>query len=56
MSLRQKTDIIVDALHKLGYRSIRELRIDNPVSELTNVYLNGDYFGIYDFTRRTFVD
>ena len=56
MESKNKTEEIMNALRALGYTKIRELRIDNPFSELTNVYLNGEYFGIYDFTRGTFVD
>lgn len=53
---KNRTEEIMEALKALGYKKIRELRIDNPSSELTNVYLNGEYFGVYDFRRGTFVD
>lgn len=56
MEIKDKTAVVVKALRALGYTKIRELRIDNPFSELTNVYLNGEYFGVYDFTRGTFIE
>lgn len=56
MCLSEKSDIVMQALHDLGYRKIRSLRIDNIFSEISNVYVNDEYFGIYDFTRRTFID
>ena len=56
MSFSEKSDIIMQALHDLGYKNPRDVRIDNMFSELTNVYVNDEYFGVFDFTRRTFID
>lgn len=56
MSVKEKTAAIEAALEDLGYEDIRELRIDCPADSRANVYLNGEYFGVYDFTRRAFVD
>ena len=56
MSLNEKSDIIMQALHNLGYEHPRDVRIDNIFSEITNVYVNDEYFGIFDFTRWTFID
>ena len=44
------------ALEKLGYRRIRELQITCPTQSRANVYLNDEYFGVFDFERNTFVD
>ena len=44
------------ALEKLGYRRIRELQITCPTQNRANVYLNDEYFGVFDFERNTFVD
>ncbi|MBP1544357.1 MAG: hypothetical protein J6A16_09700 [Oscillospiraceae bacterium] len=56
MCLNEKSDIIMQALRNLGYDKVRNVRIDNIFSEITNVYVNDEYFGVYDFTRRTFID
>lgn len=56
MTQSKKTEIIMQALEALGYTKIRELQIDSPAHDRANVYLNGEYFGVYDFVRRTFVD
>ena len=56
MSLNEKADIIIQALRNLGYAPQKNVRIDNVCSELTNVYVNDEYFGVFDFTRRTFID
>ena len=45
---------ITNALHKLGERSHNvdiKSRGGNAV-----VYVNKEYYGVYDFTRKTFVD
>lgn len=56
MSMNEKTAVIETALESLGYRNVRELRITCPTEQRANVFLNGEYFGIYDFGRGTFVD
>lgn len=56
MSMNQKTAAVTDALEKLGYRRIRELQITCPTQNRANVYLNDEYFGVFDFERNTFVD
>lgn len=56
MSMNEKTAAIEAALEKLGYHKIRELQITCPAQSRANVYLNGEYFGVFDFARNTFVD
>lgn len=56
MSMNEKSDIIMQALRGLGYGSPKNVRIDNICSEITNVYVDDEYFGIFDFTRMTFID
>ncbi|MBQ8171800.1 MAG: hypothetical protein IJZ95_07435 [Oscillospiraceae bacterium] len=56
MTLNEKADIIMQALRNLGYENPKNVRIDNVCSEITNVYIDDEYFGIFDFTRRTFID
>lgn len=56
MSFNEKSEIIMQALRNLGYKKVRNVRIDNIFSEISNVYVDDEYFGIYDFTRRTFID
>lgn len=56
MSMNEKTAAIEAALEKLGYHRIRELQITCPTQSRANVYLNDEYFGVFDFLRNTFVD
>ena len=43
-------------MESLGYDNVRELRITCPTERRANVFLNGEYIGVYDFGRGTFVD
>ncbi len=56
MSMNEKTAAVITALENLGYHKMRELRITCPTEHRANVFLNGEYFGVYDFGRGTFVD
>lgn len=56
MSMNEKTAAIEATLEKLGYHRIRELRITCSTQSRANVYLNDEYFGVFDFERNTFVD
>ena len=56
MSMNKMTAAVTAALEKLGYRRIRELQITCPTQSRANVYLNDEYFGVFDFERNTFVD
>lgn len=56
MSMTERTAAVTAALEKLGYRRIRELHITCPAQSRANVYLNDEYFGVFDFERNTFVD
>ena len=56
MNMKGKTAVIEAALESLGYDNVRELRITCPTERRANVFLNGEYFGVYDFGRGTFVD
>ena len=52
--LRSKTAEIAGCLSKLevNFRTVELIHR----GELARVYVDGEYFGIYDFERKTFVD
>lgn len=43
------------ALTALGFRNVT-VKVENTDDYLTGVYVNGEYCGIYESVRRTFVD
>lgn len=55
MKIKDKKPIIIDALAALGVR-VRELEITADTDTIGNVYVNGEFFGVFDYTKRTFVD
>ncbi len=55
MKLKDKKPIITAALRALGVH-IRELEITPDEDTIGNVYVNGEFFGVFDYTKRTFVE
>ncbi len=55
MKLKDKKPIIIAALQALGIKP-RELEITPDTDTIGNVYVNGEFFGVFDYIRRTFVD
>lgn len=55
MKIKDKKPIIIAALAALGVRA-RELEITPDEDTIGNVYVNGEFFGVFDYIRRTFVD
>jgi len=55
MKIKDKKPIITAALRALGVR-FRELMITPDEDTIGNVYVNGEFFGVFDYTKRTFVD
>lgn len=55
MKLKDKKPIIIAALRSLGITP-RELEITPDADTIGNVYVNGEFFGVFDYVRRTFVD
>ena len=53
MKLKDKKPIIIAALRSLGITP-RELEITPDADTIGNVY--GEFFGVFDYVRRTFVD
>ncbi len=55
MKLKDKKPIIIAALQELGIKA-RELEITSDTDTIGNVYVDGEFFGVFDYIRRTFVD
>ena len=55
MKLKDKKPIITAALLALGV-SFRTVEITPDNDTIGNVYVNGEFFGVFDYIRRTFVD
>ncbi len=55
MKIKDKKPIILAALASLGVK-VRELEITPDTDPIGNVYVNGEYFGVFDYIKRTFVD
>lgn len=51
MGKTEKRNVLIKALHALGYN-----RIEGFKASGNRIYLNGEYFGIFDFGRGLFVD
>ena len=51
MAREQKKDELVKALNALGYNRVEGFKACG-----NRIYLNGEYFGIFDFERGTFED
>lgn len=55
MKIKDKKPIVTAALQALGVK-IRELEIVPDTDTIGNVYVNGEFFGVFDYIKRTFVD
>ena len=57
MPISEKITAIRTALKALGVgRKGDKVSVENNRDTRSIVFINGKYFGIYDFIRRTFVD
>lgn len=55
MKMRDKKPIILAALAALGVR-VRTLEITPDNDTVGNVYVNGEFFGVFDYIKKTFVE
>ena len=55
MKIKDKKPIVTAALRELGVK-VRELEIVPDTDTIGNVYVNGEFFGVFDYIKRTFVD
>ena len=55
MKLNDKKPIIIAALSALGVRA-ESLEITPDDNTIGNVYVNDEFFGVFDYERRTFVE
>ncbi|MDE7362857.1 MAG: hypothetical protein K2N38_13090 [Oscillospiraceae bacterium] len=55
MKIKDKKPIIIAALAALGVR-VRELEIAADSDTVGNVYVNGEFFGVFDYVKQAFVE
>ncbi len=55
MKIKDKKPIITAALAALGVK-VRQLEITADNDTIGNVYVNGKFFGVFDYTKRAYVD
>lgn len=55
MKIKDKKPIIIAALKALGVK-IRELEITPDTELIGNVFVNGEFFGVFDYGKRAFVE
>lgn len=55
MKINDKKPIILAALAALGVR-VRELEITADNDTIGNVFVNGEFFGVFDYAKRAFVE
>ncbi len=55
MKIKDKKPIVTAALAALGVK-VRELEIAPDNDTIGNVYVNGEFFGVFDYVKRTFVE
>ena len=55
MKIKDKKPIIIAALAALGVK-VRELEITADTDTIGNVFVNGEFFGVFDYVKRSFVD
>ncbi len=57
MAINEKITVIRTALKALGAgRKGDKVSVENSRDALGRVFINGEYIGTFDFSRRTFVD
>lgn len=55
MKIKDKKPIIIAALNALGVR-FRELEITPDTEMIGNVFVNGEFFGVFDYAKRAFLE
>ena len=55
MKIKDKKPIITAALRALGVK-VRKLEITPDNDTIGNVYVNDEFFGVFDYVKRAFVD
>lgn len=55
MKIKDKKPIITAALRALGVQ-VRSLEITPDNDTIGNVFVNGEFFGVFDYVKRAFVD
>lgn len=55
MKIKDKKPIITAALRALGVK-VRKLEITPDNDTIGNVYVNGEFFGVFDYIKRAFVE
>ena len=55
MTIKDKKPIILAALAALDVQ-VRELEIEPEPDTIGNVYVNGEFFGVFDCIKKTFVE
>ncbi len=55
MKIKDKKPIITSALAALGVK-VRELEITADTDTIGNVFVNGEFFGVFDYTKQAFVE
>lgn len=55
MKIKDKKPIITAALRALGVK-VRKLEITPDNDTIGNVFVNGEFFGVFDYVKRAFVD
>lgn len=55
MKIKDKKPIITAALRALGVK-VRELEITPDNDTIGNVFVNGEFFGVFDYVKRAFVE
>ena len=55
MDIKDKKRIVLDALNALGV-SFKMVDITHNTDTVGSVYVDGKFFGIFDYIKRTFVD
>lgn len=55
MKIKDKKPIIIAALAALGVQ-VRELEITPDTEMIGNVFVNGEFFGVFDYNKRAFVE
>lgn len=55
MKIKDKKPIVTAALAALGVK-VRQLEITPDNDTIGNVYVNGEYFGVFDYIKQTFME
>lgn len=55
MKIKDKKPIVTAALAALGV-NVRTLELTPDEDTVGNVYVNGEFFGVFDYIKQTFVE